>query len=182
MPRVLVPVAPGFEEIETVTIVDILRRAQIEVVLAGVVPGVLTGSRGIRVEPDCPLDQVLAQAFDLIVLPGGKQNALALRDDPRVRSLVTRQLDRGALVGAICAAPLALAAYGVLDARRATAHPAVREDLARVQIVNDRVVVSDRVITSQGPGTAIEFAFALIERLLGAEKVREVNAGVLAKV
>jgi protein deglycase len=182
MARVLVPVAPGFEEIETVTIVDILRRAQIEVLLAGLVPGVLTGSRGIRVEPDCPLDQVLTQTFDLIVLPGGKQNALALRDDPRVRSLVTRQLDRGGVVGAICAAPLALAAYGVLDARRATAHPAVREDLAGLQIVNDRVVVSDRVITSQGPGTAIEFAFALIERLVGAEKVREVNAGVLAKV
>ena len=182
MPRVLVPVAPGFEEIETVSIVDILRRAQIEVVLAGTQPGVLTGSRGIRVEPDCSLDRVLSQSFDLVVLPGGMQNALALRDDTRVRALVTRQLEGGGLVGAICAAPLALAAYGVLDTRRATSHPSVRQDLARLQIVNDRVVTSDRVITSQGPGTAIEFAFALIERLLGAEKVREVNAGVLAKV
>ncbi|MFO0983680.1 MAG: DJ-1 family glyoxalase III [Planctomycetota bacterium] len=181
MPRVLVPIAPGFEEIETVTIVDILRRAQIDVVLAGLVAGVLRGSRGIYLQPDCHLDEVSAQPFDMIVLPGGLHNALALRDDARVRRLVLERLAAGGCVGAICAAPLALAAYGVLDGRRATAHPSVRSELAGVQLGDERVVVSNGLITSQGPGTAMEFAFALIGRLLGADKVREVNAGVLAR-
>lgn len=182
--RILVPLAAGFEEIEAVTVIDVLRRAGIEVVVAGLVPGACPGSRGIVLVPDVTLDSVLDSDFDAVVLPGGGPGTKALRTDPRVIELVRRQDSKKRWIAAICAAPTVLADAGVLAGRKATSHPAVRDELRSRGIdlrERERVCVVDHVITSQGPGTAMEFAYAIVERLLGSAKVDELERGILSK-
>jgi 4-methyl-5(b-hydroxyethyl)-thiazole monophosphate biosynthesis len=170
--RVLVPLAEGFEELEAVTVIDLLRRAGIEVVTAGLEPGPVRGSRGTVIVPDASLDQVLDQSFDMIVLPGGLPGADHLEADPRIRHLLQRMAAEGRYTAAICAAPKVLASAGLLDGRRATAYPGVLEALERPAVAlraEEPVVVDGKVVTSRGPGTAMDFALELIERLLGRE-------------
>jgi 4-methyl-5(b-hydroxyethyl)-thiazole monophosphate biosynthesis len=181
--RVLVPLANGFEETEAVTVVDILRRGSIEVVTAGLAPGPVTGRSDITVTPDKTLNEALAGApFDAIVLPGGLPNAEILRDDPRVTAALSKILDQGGLAGAICAAPIALDRAGVLGGRTYTSHPSFQDKLPADGYTQDRVAKSGRVVTSRGPGTAMEFAFELLRELGGDDAVHEVNQGVLAKL
>jgi len=181
MSRVLVPLAPGFEELEAISITDILRRAGIEVVTAGLQPGPVRASRGTLLVPDTSLDQVLHQDFDLIVLPGGLPGADNLRDDPRVVHLVQRTHAEGRLVGAICAAPKVLAHAGLLEGRRATHYPGSL-NAAELEGITDSdaaIELDGRVITSRGPGTAMDFALKLVELLAGADKRDEVEAGLV---
>jgi 4-methyl-5(b-hydroxyethyl)-thiazole monophosphate biosynthesis len=167
MKRVLVPLAEGFEELEAVTIVDILRRAGIEVVIASLAGSPVTGSHGIRLAADTPLAALAEQEFDMIALPGGMPGAEHLKKDPRIGEIVRRLHDQGRPVAAICAAPMVLAAAGVLDGRRATSYPGFLEGAAKSTVVGDAVVVDQGVITSRGPGTALDFALALVEQLAG---------------
>jgi 4-methyl-5(b-hydroxyethyl)-thiazole monophosphate biosynthesis len=180
---VLVPLAAGFEEIETMTIVDVLRRAGAEVVLAALEGGPCVGSRGVVVVPDATLDDVAGRTgFDAIVLPGGA-GAEALAADTRVIALVTRQAAAGRLLGAICAAPKVLARAGILAGRRATSHPVARDELRRagVDVRDDERVCEDgAIVTSQAPGTALEFAYALVARLYDEAKVAELERGILS--
>lgn len=170
MIRVLLPLATGFEEIEAVTVIDVLRRADLEVTVAGLTPGVLTGSRGIKVEPDTTLDQIDSSGFDVLVLPGGLGGAEAMMADERVLALVRAQRAAGRTTAAICAAPMVLAAAGVEEGLEVTSHPSVRDRLGRASVrATPRVVRSGDVVTSQGPGTAMEFALALVEDLRGSE-------------
>ncbi len=181
MASVLIPLAPGFEDLEAVTLSDLLRRAGIEVVTAGLHPGIVTGSRGIRVEPDACLDDVLARDFDLIALPGGLPGAEHLRDDARVQALLKRMAAAGRYTAAICAAPMALAQAGLLDGKQATAYPGVLDSLklANTRGSGDAVVVDGKVVTSQGPGTAMDFALTLIELLKGTRVRQQVEAGLV---
>lgn len=183
MKKALVILAPGFEEVEALSPVDILRRAGAHVVTAGTLDGPIEGRNRIRVVPDESLDDALKDAvsFDMIVLPGGAVGAENLKNDPRVKGLIRAINSRGALVTAICAAPIVLSAAGVLDGKRATSHPSVRKELKGALLTDERVVVDGNIITSQGPGTAMEFAFRLVEALFGAEKAEEVNRTVLAR-
>jgi len=178
MPRVLVPLAPGFEELEAVTIVDLLRRAGIEVVTAGLTDGPVRASRGVVVLPDTTLDRVVDDAFDMIALPGGLPGADHLNDDPRVRRILQRTATAGGYTAAICAAPKVLAGAGLLDGRKATGYPGVldRLHLPRTEVLQRAVVTDGRIVTSRGPGTAMDFALELIERLLGKAKRDEVEA------
>jgi 4-methyl-5(b-hydroxyethyl)-thiazole monophosphate biosynthesis len=180
----LIPLAPGFEEIEAVIVIDVLRRAGVLVTVAGTEPGVIEASRGVRIEPDTTLDAVDPAGFDLIVLPGGLKGTTALREDPRVLEMLRRHHAAGRLTAAVCAAPTVLAAAGIASAHRVTAHPSVWDQLraANVDVQDERVVVDGHVVTSQGPGTSMEFAYALVERLCGPDKVVELNAGILARV
>jgi protein deglycase len=179
--RALVPLAAGFEEIEAITIIDILRRAGVEVVVAGVAPGLVTGRSGVAVRPDVPLDDALGgPAFDLIALPGGMPGSTTLRDDPRIIAALAGTHERGGWVAAICAAPIALERAGLLDGRDATCHPGMVEELPRAARNEARVVVDGRVVTSRAPGTAMELAYALVRILCGEAKADEVDAGVLA--
>jgi 4-methyl-5(b-hydroxyethyl)-thiazole monophosphate biosynthesis len=179
--RVLVPLSPGFEEIEAVTVIDILRRGEIEVVVAGLEPGPVTGRSSVTLIPDVSLDAALAGApFDAIVLPGGLPNAHTLRDDPRVTRALRAILESGGLAGAICAAPAALDRAGALEGRRFTCHPTIAAELSPEGFTEDRVAISKRVVTSRAAGTAMEFAFALLAELAGPDRVRQVNEGVLA--
>jgi protein deglycase len=178
MSRALVPLAEGFEEIEAVTIIDLLRRAGVEVVTAGLAPGPATGSHGISVAPDAELGAVLEQGFDAVVLPGGMPGAANLAADARLLALLRRTADSGSLTAAICAAPSVLAQAGLLKGKRATSFPGfLTPESAPGTILSEDPVVSDgEVITSRGPGTAMDFALALIEHLEGVAVRRSVEA------
>lgn len=177
---VLVPLAEGFEEIEAVVIIDVLRRAGVEVRVAGLARGPVTGSHGIQVATDCTLDEVDAAGLAMIVLPGGMPGAANLEKDQRVLALVRALESTGRTVAAICAAPRVLAAAGVLRGRSATAYPSVRAQLAGAEVVDrPRVVRSGPIVTSQGVGTALEFALELVDELAGSSVARELRAKLL---
>lgn len=183
MASVLIPLAPGFEDLEAVTLSDLLRRAGIEVVVAGLQRGLIQGSRGIRIEPDAYLDDVLARDFDLIALPGGLPGAEHLRDDARVQALLKKMAAAGRYTTAICAAPMALAKAGLLDGKQATAYPGVLDglNLANTRSLANAVVVDGKVVTSQGPGTAMDFALTLIELLTNKAMRQQVESGLVRR-
>lgn len=172
MANVLVPLAPGFEELEAVTIIDLLRRAQIDVTAAGLAAGPVTGSRGTVLVPDTTLDDALARDYDMIVLPGGQPGATHLEQDPRIRTLLARQAAAGRYNAAICAAPKVLAAAGLLDGKEATSYPGALDpkNFPRIRITGRSVVRDGKIVTSRGPGTAMDFALELIEILAGPER------------
>ena len=181
MARVLIPLANGCEELEAVTVIDLLRRAGIEVVTAGLTDGPVTASRGVVLIPDRSLDQVLDDDFDMIVLPGGLPGADHLDADPRIHALLQRMAEQERYTAAICAAPKVLLNAGLLDGRKATAYPGVIDGLMteNSQLLADAVVTDGKVVTSRGPGTAMDFALTLIEQLLGAAKREEVETPLM---
>jgi len=176
MARALVPLAPGFEEIEAVTIVDVLRRAGVTVDVAGTVPGPITGSHGITLTPDRTLAGVAADDYDLVALPGGMPGSTNLRDDPDVLRLLREAAARGRATTAICAAPIVLAAAGLTAGRTVTSHPSVARLLAGSEYREAIVVEDGPVVTSRGAGTAMEFALTLVTRLAGAETAERLRA------
>jgi len=181
MARVLIPLANGCEELEAVTVIDLLRRAGIEVVTAGLTDGPVTASRGVVLIPDRSLDQVLDDDFDMIVLPGGLPGADHLDADPRIHALLQRMAEQERYTAAICAAPKVLLNAGLLDGRKATAYPGIIDGLMteNSQLLADAVVTDGKVVTSRGPGTAMDFALTLIEQLLGAAKREEVETPLM---
>ena len=182
MKRVLVILAEGFEEIEAICAIDVLRRADAEVVVAGLGEGPVRASRGVVVVPDVALADALTDDYDLVVLPGGMPGAANLRDDTRVKEVVTRTLKADGSVGAICAAPaVVLESYGLLRGRRATCHPNLAGEMVEGTLTNERVTVDGNLITSKGPGTALEFALTLVAHLFGEEKAEEVNAPMFTR-
>lgn len=181
MAKVLVPLAQGCEELEAVTIIDLLRRAGIEVVTAGLQPGIVKASRGTQLVPDTTLEAVLEQNFDMIVLPGGMPGARHLKEDPRIIGLLKEMAGQGKYTAAICAAPIALAEAGLLAGKRATSYPGFLDkmDVPGMTYVADAVVRDGKILTSRGPGTAMDFALALIETLSGKSKRDEVETGLV---
>ncbi|NJN48401.1 MAG: DJ-1/PfpI family protein [Candidatus Competibacteraceae bacterium] len=178
MPNVLVPLAQGCEELEAVTIIDLLRRAEVEVVAAGLETGPVTASRQVVLIPDVLLDDVMERDFDMIVLPGGLGGAQRLEADERVTRLLQRMAAAGRYTTAICAAPKVLAAAGLLEGRQATAYPGALDNSIGVQVSTAAVVQDGQVITSRGPGTALSFALTLIEVLCGRERRDQVEAAL----
>lgn len=183
MANVLVPLAQGCEELEAVTIIDLLRRAGIRVVTAGLDAGPVTASRGVVLVPDTTLDAALQEDFDMVVLPGGSPGTENLDQDPRVRELLKKMANSGKFTAAICAAPKVLANAGLLAGKRATSYPGVLDqmNLPNVELESAPVVKDGKVITSRGPGTAMDFALELIETLVGREKRDEVEAGLVRR-
>lgn len=175
----LVLFAEGSEELEAVSIVDILRRGGVNVVLAGLTGGPLRGSRGTVLLPDTTLDEAATHAFDMIVLPGGQPGTRHLREDARVLSLLRQMHMAGKYVAAICAAPSVLATAGLLENRKATSFPACLDGFPGIQLDPAAVVEDGRLITSRGPGTAMDFSLLLLERLCGKAKRDEVEAGLV---
>jgi 4-methyl-5(b-hydroxyethyl)-thiazole monophosphate biosynthesis len=177
----LVFFAQGCEDLEAVTCVDLLRRANINVVTVGLDNLPVVGSRKTTFIPDATLDEVLANNFDLLVLPGGLPGADNLGNDERVVNLVKKMASEGKLTCAICAAPSVLAIAGVLSGKRATCYPGRLESmgLSDVTITGEAVTRDGNVITSRGPGTAIDFALAMIDALLGSETRDRVNKSLV---
>lgn len=181
MAKVLVPLAAGFEEIEALTVVDILRRADVEVVAAGLHPGPVIGAHNISMVPDAALDDIAAGAFDAIVLPGGQPGTNNLNADQRVHALLKEFAAKDKLIGAICAAPIVLATAGLLEGRKATCYPSYSNRLKGGVYENSPVVYDGNIITSQGPGTAIPFGLALAARLNDSRHADEVAKAMLVQ-
>jgi 4-methyl-5(b-hydroxyethyl)-thiazole monophosphate biosynthesis len=177
MSKVLIPLAQGCEELEAVTVADILRRAGINVITAGLEPGAVHASRGMVLLPDATLDEALGTEFDMIVLPGGMPGAEHLKNDARVIALLKSMAAAGKYTTAICAAPMALHAAGLLEGKRATSFPGVLDRLPGSHIyLHDKVVVDGNIVTSKGPGTAMDFALTLVELLTDKPKRDAVEA------
>jgi len=179
--KVVVPLAAGFEEIETSAIVDIFRRAKIEVVTAGLKgKGEVEGAHGVKFISDVALDEIRPDDYDAIVLPGGYPGFVNLGNDKRVLNLVKDMYAKDKYVAAICGAPSVLSKSGVLKGSNATIYPGCRDMLTDAEYMDERVVKDKKIITSQGPGTAIEFAIKLVEVFISAEKAEEIKKDVLA--
>ena len=181
MSRVLVPLAQGCEELEAVTVIDLLRRAGIEVITAGLDDQPVKASRGVVLVPDKSLDDIIEDNFDMIVLPGGLPGADYLDQDDRIQLLLKKMAAANQYIAAICAAPKVLASAGLLEQKKATNYPGVLEkmNLPNVTCTGTAVEQDGKLITSRGPGTAMDFALSLIEVLAGAEKKNEVEAGLV---
>lgn len=179
--RALISISDGVEDLECVTLIDVLRRAEIEVVVASIESRrMITCARGTRLTADTMLVDVLAQPFDLIVLPGGMPGAQRLAESEPLAERVREQAKAGKLFAAICAAPaVALQQYGVLKQRRMTCYPTFSDRLSGCVFVDQPVVVDGNCITSQGPGTALEFALTLVEQLAGRAMRRQVAEAML---
>jgi len=177
--RVLVPLADGFEEIEAITVIDILRRAGAEVMVAALQGEIVKGSHGIAVIADAVLELVKSDEFDLVVLPGGLPGSTNLKKDKRIIELIQRHNQNGKLISAICAAPTVLAEYGLLNDKRFTLHPSQISNVS-LSATNSQVECDGQLITGQAAGAAMKFAFALVEKLFGPVKVAEVNRSVLS--
>ena len=178
MASVLVPLAQGCEELEAITITDLLTRAGIKVVTAGLDDKPVKASRGMVLMPDKNLDDVMDEAFDMIVLPGGLPGADHLNADPRIHQIIKKLNEQNKFTAAICAAPRVLATAGLLNNKHATSFPGALDgfETRNMTYQESAVVVDDKVITSRGPGTAMDFALTLIELLLGKAKRDEVEA------
>ena len=176
MKTVLVLFADGSEELEAITIVNIMRRAGITVTLAGLTDGALKGSRGVTILPDATLDEALKQNYDMVVLPGGQPGTNHLKADARVLQLVQQMAQQDKLVAAICAAPSVLATAGLLDGKQATSFPGALAPFNNIDLQGTAIVEDGNLITSRGPGTAMDFALTLAERLVGKAKRVEVEA------
>ena len=180
--RVLVPLAEGFEEIEAVAIVDVLRRADVEVVLAGLAAREVLGAHGMRLGADALMAEVDPLGFDMLVLPGGMPGTTHLMADERVLTAVRELSARGRTTAALCAAPRVLATAGILAGVEVTSHPSVRGELAPAVVKSaPRVIRSGTVVTSQGPGTAIEFALELVRELAGDERAEALAAAMIVR-
>ncbi|MDX1763571.1 MAG: DJ-1/PfpI family protein [bacterium] len=179
MARVVIILADGFEEVEAVAIVDVLRRAEIEVVMAGLHQGPVTSARHVRVVCDTEIDTIRAEDFDMIVLPGGQPGSDNLNGDARVNRLLREFREKGKLTGAICAAPYVLANAGILKGKRATCYPTYKDKLGAAVYEEEEVVVDGSILTSRGPGTALAFGLAIAERLAGKERADQIREGML---
>jgi len=177
MPTVLVPLADGFEEIEALAPVDLLRRAGVEVTVATLNDNRhATGRSGITSHGDAALGDVLGRDFDLIFLPGGA-GVKNLRGDSRVLALVKKQHAAGRWLAEICAAPTVLQDAGLLAGRRYTAHFSVANELPAI-LAQERVVTDDKITTSRGAGTAVEFGLHLVSLLISPQKAAEISKAI----
>jgi protein deglycase len=177
--RVLVPLAAGFEEIEAVTIVDVLRRAEIDVVVAGLEAGLVKGSHGISVSPDALLREIQSLDFDAIVLPGGPGVA-NLKEDSNLRTLLLEMHEQQKWIAALCAAPIVLSELGLLMDKKATSYPGVRDGLNVGTYLENAVVIDGQIVTSRGVGTALEFALSLVKLWIGREKAEHLASAMVA--
>lgn len=178
MSKVLVPIAPGFEEIEAITIIDVLRRAGIEVLTVGIDRKQVMGAHGVQIKVDAHIEDVRTMEFDMLVLPGGMPGSENLANNEKVLAIIGQMDQAGKHIGAICAAPMALAKAGVIKSAY-TCYPSFETRVGDGYIPNENVVSDQNIVTAKGPIAAIEFSLALIERLEGSEKADTIKKQLL---
>lgn len=179
MPRVVIVLAEGFEEVEAVAVIDVLRRAGIDTVIAGLSDGPVASARKVRVIPDTVIDTVKPEDFDMIVLPGGQPGSDNLNADPRVKDLIMGFSQKGKLTGAICAAPIVLANAGVLKGKHVTSYPSYKDRLEGALYEERSVVEDGNIVTSRGAGTALNFGLAIVAKLVSKEKALKIKEAML---
>lgn len=179
MKTALILFADGSEELEAVTLINILRRGGVNVTVAGLHGGPLRGSRGTVLLPDTTLDEAQTGQYDMVVLPGGQPGTSNFKADARVLKLVRQMNEAGKYVAAICAAPSVLAEAGLLKGKRATCYPTCLDAYPDVHLQTSAVAEDGKIITSRGPGTAMDFALTLLEHLAGQKKRQEIEADLV---
>jgi 4-methyl-5(b-hydroxyethyl)-thiazole monophosphate biosynthesis len=184
MAKTLVFLAPGFEEIETLTVVDILRRADVNVTVAGLTSNVIEGKYGLKTVPDKSIDDVSITDFDAVFVPGGNPGYKNLRKDPRVINMVKKASESNKILAAICAGPTVLSDAGVLEGKECTIYPGMEKELESGggKPKQDMVVVDGNIVTSRGPATALPFALKLAEMLAGKQVAEAVSKKTLANI
>jgi len=179
MTRVLIPLADGVEEMEAVIMIDTFRRAGWRVDAVGFKKGAVEASRGVKLMPDMMWEDINSDEYEVIALPGGNLGTINLMEDERVLEAVRKHHRAGRLTAAICAAPQVLQKAGIIDHKRITSHPLAADKLTRARRVNERVVVTENIVTSQGPGTTFAFALTIISLRDGRAKAEEVAHGMV---
>jgi len=180
MKKVAVLLADGFEEIEALTAVDLLRRAKVYVDTVSITDDYMVrGSHGIKVQTEDLFEEVNFAEFDMVVLPGGLPGTTYLNDHAGVQRVVKDFVENGKYVGAICAAPSILGGMGLLKGRHAISYPSFEDKLTGAVITRNAVVQDRNIITSRGMGTSIDFALKLVEVMTGAEKASEIGDSIL---
>ena len=170
MANILIPISNGFEEIEAISIIDVCRRANIEVTIAAVEDLTTIGAHNIKIQADCKIEDISSDNFDMIVLPGGLPNAFTLAENSRVQLLLKEFKDKNKKIGAICAAPYALYKAGVLN-KNYTCYPSFEKKIKEDGYFSNKdIVIDDKVITSRGPATAMIFALEIV-KILCDEKI-----------
>ena len=179
MAEVLIPLATGCEEIEAITLIDLLRRADIKVTTASLDVKEVCGLNGVRLIADTTIDKVKERTFDMVALPGGQPGADNLNADSRIHEILKRH-HATQWVGAICAAPKVLVDAGIADQLKLTAYPGVLDaQSSSVKLSTEAIECDGKVITSRSPGTAMEFALTIIEKLVGIEKRNTVESSLI---
>jgi protein deglycase len=181
--RILVPLAEGFETIEALAVVDVFRRAGVQVDLAAVGDSLqVTSSHQVRVTADLFLSQCLERNYDLVVVPGGIPGAQNLQKSELLAEILKKQRQEKKLYGAICAAPaLVLEHHGLLAGKKATCHPGFVGQLADQSAIGERVVCDDNCVTAKGAGVSVDFALELLARVAGEETRRAVAKGMVVE-
>lgn len=180
MKKVSIFLAPGFEEVEALTPIDLLRRAGAQVTIVSVqAEKAVTGSHRITVEADALFEDMDFEEQDMLILPGGQPGTNNLKACQKLRELLAEADKKGKLLAAICAAPTVFGDMGLLKGKKATCYPGCEEGLAGADCLTERVVVDGNLTTSRGVGTAIPFALSLIEQLFGKEKSEEIRKSII---
>ena len=180
MAKIIVPISNGFEEIEAITIIDVCKRANIEVTIAAVEELETIGAHGIKIIADTNIENITCDDFDMIVLPGGLPNAFTLAENEKVQSLLKEFKEKNKKIGAICAAPYALHKAGVLN-KNFTCYPSFEQKIKLEGYqANDSVVIDENIITSRGPATAMSFALEIVNILCEEDIYTSVKNGLLA--
>jgi 4-methyl-5(b-hydroxyethyl)-thiazole monophosphate biosynthesis len=180
MKKVCVLLAEGFEEIEALTVSDIMRRADVVCDLVSMQGEMVESSHGLSVKADKLFDEDMK--YDLVVIPGGIPGATNLRDDERVIKFIRNQNKEGKLIGAICAGPIVLGRAGLTEGLNMTSYPGYEDELPNCEYLEEAVVVDKNIITSRGPATAMTFAYKLLEMLGYGQKVEGISSGMLYKM
>lgn len=178
---VIIFLADGFEEAEAVVPADILRRAGVDAVLAGVSSKTVKGAHGIELTADKTLNQLKNETPEMVVLPGGMPGAKNLDSSRHVREMISRTVAAGGFAAAICAAPMVLGRMGLLRGKRAVCYPGFEEHLEGAELSGARVEVDGRIVTANGPGAAFDFGFALVSLLKNEDEARFIQKGMLIK-
>jgi 4-methyl-5(b-hydroxyethyl)-thiazole monophosphate biosynthesis len=184
MKKILIILAHGFEEVEAVTPIDILRRGGIDVIIAGVGESNIIGSHGIKIQCDTTIEQIDADDYDGVVIPGGLPGADNISESEEAGRFIESIYQGKKLVAAICASPsIVLSPLKILDGRKSTGYPGFENRFSEfVELKTDKVVVDGNIITSKGPGTAADFSFAILEYLVGVEQAESVARAMLYKL
>lgn len=180
MKKVALFLANGFEEIEALGTVDILRRAQIPVITVSITDDkVVTGAHNVPVTADAIFSETDFKDIEILVLPGGMPGAKHLNEHEGLKKLIAEYNSKGKQIGAICAAPMVLGGLGILDGKRATTYPGFEPELIGAKVTGENVVVDGNITTGRGPGLVFEFALRLVEQIAGLQARRGVQEGLL---
>ncbi len=180
MKKVAIFLANGFEEIEALGTVDILRRAQISVITVSITNDkVVTGAHNVSVTADATFNNTDFSDIEILILPGGMPGAKYLNEHEELKKLISEFNSKDKQIAAICAAPMVLGGLGILDGKKATAYPGFESELIGAKVTEENVVVDENIITGKGPGLVFDFALKLVEQIAGIQTRREVQSGLL---